>query len=78
MSRCEDYPCCGHGPPTGISPGDGGGCPDDNGRFKCVECGKKLPKNGTSAICVRCRSKYLNMDPEEREYRDYMRDQQET
>lgn len=48
-NRCEDYPCCGHGPvETG---GDGGGCPDKSGRFNCVLCGKKLPKGATSAIC---------------------------
>ena len=31
---CEDYPCCGHGPPP---MGDGGGCPDSEGRFNCEE-----------------------------------------
>lgn len=49
MSRCEDYPCCGHGPPP---LGDGGGCPDEEGRFNCVLCGNKLPKGATSAICT--------------------------
>jgi len=49
--RCEDYPCCGHGPPPG---GDGGGCPDEQGRFNCVECGRKLPKGASSSICDRC------------------------
>lgn len=47
MSHCEDYPCCGHGPP----PGDGGGCPDEEGRFNCVACGAKLAKGATSALC---------------------------
>ncbi len=49
MARCEDYPCCGHGPT-----GDGGACPDKSGRFPCVECGKKLPRNASSSICVKC------------------------
>lgn len=49
---CEDYPCCGHGPiSTG---GDGGGCPDSEGRFNCVECGGKLPRDATSSICMPC------------------------
>ena len=48
MSHCEDYPCCGHGP---APYGDGGGCPDEQGRFNCVLCGRKLPKNHPSAIC---------------------------
>ena len=42
---CEDYPCCGH---------DFGDCPDFNGRFKCVECGRMLPRNAASSICSRC------------------------
>ncbi|MDP3911990.1 MAG: hypothetical protein Q8Q14_16525 [Gemmatimonadales bacterium] len=53
MPRCEDYPCCGHGPPPH---GDGGGCPDEEGRFKCVLCGKKMPENATSAICEDCKT----------------------
>ncbi len=48
MPRCEDYPCCGHGPPP---MGDGGGCPDEEGRFNCVLCGRKLPRGASSAIC---------------------------
>ena len=39
---CEDYPCCGH---------EENGCPDAEGRYKCVLCGAKLPKGATSAIC---------------------------
>ena len=54
MPRCEDYPCCGHGP---APYGDGGGCPDSEGRFNCVLCGRKLPKRATSAICTRCRER---------------------
>lgn len=50
--RCEDYPCCGHGPPPW---GDGGGCPDEEGRFDCVLCGRKLPQDVTSSICAECR-----------------------
>lgn len=49
MARCEDYPCCGHGPQ-----GDGGSCPDKSGRFGCVECGKKMPKTASSSICATC------------------------
>ena len=52
MATCEDYPCCGHGP---APYGDGGGCPDRQGRFNCVSCGKKLPKGASSAICATCR-----------------------
>lgn len=48
---CEDYPCCGHGPPPW---GDGGGCPDADGRFDCVLCGDKLPRGAHSSICSRC------------------------
>lgn len=43
--RCEDFPCCGH---------EAGDCPDSKGRMKCVECGKRLPKNADSSICPRC------------------------
>lgn len=57
MSKfCEDYPCCGHGPPP---LGDGGGCPDEYGRFKCVECGERMPADRTSALCHKCRSGIL-------------------
>lgn len=55
MPRCEDYPCCGHGP---APQGDGGGCPDSQGRFNCVECGRKLPKNSESSICQKCRTNF--------------------
>ncbi len=65
--RCEDYPCCGHGPPPH---GDGGGCPDEEGRFNCVWCSNKLPVNAPSAICNSCRDSYFRMSDEEREYRD--------
>lgn len=46
--RCEDYPCCGHGPEPW---GDGGGCPDERGRFRCVLCGRKLKAGESSSIC---------------------------
>lgn len=49
--RCEDYPCCGHGP---APLGDGGGCPDERGRFRCVLCGARMPAGATSAICGGC------------------------
>jgi hypothetical protein len=51
--KCEDYPCCGHGPVS--TGGDGGGCPDAEGRFNCVLCGAKLEKNAGSSICSPCR-----------------------
>jgi len=70
MPRCEDYPCCGHTEPDGSTY-----CPDDDGRFACVNCGRKLEKNATSSICVRCRRRSASMDPEEREYRDQMQEQ---
>jgi len=54
MNRCEDYPCCGHGPPP---LGDGGGCPDEDGCFDCVLCGAKLPRRARSAICDGCRTR---------------------
>ena len=67
MPRCEDYPCCGHGPPP---LGDDGGCPDENGCFNCVLCGGKLPKGAYSSICKDCRNRRANMDDDEREWRD--------
>lgn len=45
MLRCEDYPY--HG--------DGGGCPDSRGRFRCVSCGRTMRAGATSALCDRCR-----------------------
>lgn len=45
MTRCEDYPCCGHAP---------GDCPDAQGRVTCVECGKRLSPKATSSICPKC------------------------
>lgn len=60
MNRCEDYPCCGHGP---APLGDGGGCPDSEGRFNCVLCGKLLPKGATSSICSRsCFERHMDME----------------
>ena len=50
--RCEDYPACGHGP---APYGDGGGCPDEDGRFECVECGTLMPRGWHSALCSECR-----------------------
>jgi len=61
---CEDYPCCGHGP---APYGDGGGCPDSQGRFKCVECGRKLAKNSSSAICPKCRARMFEREDMERQ-----------
>lgn len=68
---CEDYPCCGHGPPP---MGDGGGCPDADGCFDCVLCGGKLPKGAPSSICFECRDRRANMDHDEREYDDLIRE----
>jgi hypothetical protein len=54
-TRCEDYPCCGHGP---APQGDGGGCPttysDGSQTFACCGCGGRLPKNSSSSLCARC------------------------
>ncbi len=72
MPRCEDFPCCGHGPVS--TGGDGGGCPDASGRFKCVTCGKRLPKTATSSICPKCQRDRARMSDEERDYRDEMQD----
>ena len=46
--RCEDYPCCGH---------EAGDCPDSEGRFTCVGCGKRLPRDAGSSICPKCQSR---------------------
>ena len=67
MARCEDYPCCGHGP---APLGDGGGCPDAEGRFKCVLCSRKLPKGARSSICAPCQRRDSHMSDEERDYRE--------
>lgn len=49
MPRCEDYPCCGH---------EAGDCPsrrrDGSAQWRCVECGRNLPRGATSSICARC------------------------
>ena len=71
MAYCEDYPCCGHGPPP---MGDGGGCPDSQGRFRCVECGARLPKRARSSICERCLTRRSRMTDDEREYEDERRE----
>ena len=57
MSRCEDFPCCGH---------EAGCCPDfdDSGRqtnMKCT-CGAILPLNSRYSICEGC---FQRMDEEE-------------
>jgi hypothetical protein len=52
---CEDYPCCGHGPPP---LGDDGGCPhvydDGKERWPCAGCGALLPWKNNSALCAAC------------------------
>lgn len=59
-SSCEDFPCCGHGPPP---MGDDGGCPVeyenvDTGetwqQWPCASCRAPLPTNSPSALCVGC------------------------
>lgn len=61
--KCEDYPCCGHGPEP---IGDGGGCPNSEGQFNCCECGATLPKKALSSICQKClkhmRDNYDDLD----------------
>lgn len=50
--RCEDYPCCGHGP---APLGDGGGCPDESGRFRCLGCGGRYDAQASgSSYCLAC------------------------
>lgn len=50
MSRCEDFPCCGH---------ESGCCPDfdpDTGKqlnMKCV-CGATVPLTSRSSLCAGC------------------------
>ncbi len=63
MNRCEDYPCCGHGPES--TGGDGGGCPDEEGRFNCVLCGHKMSRGVTSAICRKCKKPRSRMYSED-------------
>lgn len=63
MTRCEDYPCCGHGLDQNGNPD----CPDSQGRFTCVGCGKRLSKKATSSFCSKCerrneRNYYDNID----------------
>lgn len=55
MSRCVDYPCCGH---------EAGGCPDPQGRVPCARCGGPLPKRATSAVCARCHAYWRRKWPE--------------
>lgn len=67
MPRCEDFPCCGH---------EAGDCPalraDGSEIWKCVECGKRLPRNAPSSICAKCqrnmfeRTEDDNYDPFDR------------
>jgi hypothetical protein len=57
-TRCEDYPCCGHGPPP---MGDGGGCPkryeDGTEVWRCASCGADLKPGASSALCSGCSSR---------------------
>ena len=50
MIPCEDYPYCGHGTDKWGNPD----CPDSKGRFTCVRCGKRLPKNSSTSFCSKC------------------------
>lgn len=49
MSRCEDFPCCGH---------EAGCCPDYDESGKQINmictCGAKLPINNRYSICDSC------------------------
>ena len=56
MSRCEDYPCCGH---------EAGDCPDSKGRMKCVECGRRMSNRATSSICASCQCSMAKRDPDD-------------
>jgi hypothetical protein len=64
MSRCEDYPCCGH---------ELGCCPDfdDNTgqqlNMICT-CGAKLPINNPSSICDGCLNRPAPGDERDQDY----------
>jgi hypothetical protein len=64
MARCEDYPCCGHGPPP---LGDGGGCPevkeDGSLSWPCAGCGVFMEVGRTTAFCDRCNERVRNGEP---------------
>lgn len=65
-TRCEDYPCCGHGPTS--QGGDGGGCPvtyaDGTQRWRCATCGKLMEVGAPSAICSECMNAALDRENE--------------
>lgn len=67
MPICEDYPCCGHGP---APLGDGGGCPDEEGRYPCVFCGARLPKGHPRASCDGCASRQAWRQSEQNDQED--------
>jgi len=59
--KCEDYPCCGH---------EDGGCPDEEGRFRCI-CGTLMPPRSKYSICLRCLSQaHLENEPHRFEWED--------
>ncbi len=63
VSRCEDYPCCGH-IEDGIS-----FCPDEEGRFYCAaNCGTKLELNAKSSVCDNCLRNSYDDDPYDYDY----------
>ena len=66
-TRCEDYPCCGHGP---APLGDDAGCPtvyeDGTETFACASCGGELPAGNHSAICDGCHGRAASRDEDER------------
>lgn len=62
MARCEDFPCCGH---------EQGDCPDAQGRMRCVECQRRLPKNSGSSICPKCLTRISSDDYEDRLDHDF-------
>lgn len=52
MTRCEDFPCCGHTDATGDV-----FCPDEEGLVPCCECGRRFKIRGSS-ICPTCLDRF--------------------
>lgn len=65
MSRCEDWPCCGH---------EAGCCPDydESGKqlnMKCT-CGATVPLHSRSSLCQSCLTRLSREDGDYPEYDD--------
>lgn len=64
MSRCEDFPCCGH---------ENGCCPDYDAEtgeqlnMVCV-CGKRLPVTAPYSICNACMNRNSDGEPDDEFY----------